>query len=98
VNRPKKGPNPRNQKDCQMIWKVYFQSRGMIGTKAIVGTLKNQFLYMINHKRFARLVWEIDKSRPCVEHNFKYTGILHEESAETSKNVGSFCMFIGKRK
>ena len=64
MNRPKKEPNLRNQKDCQMIWKVYLRSRGTIGAKSIAGTLKSQFHYVINHKRVARLVNEMNlKSR-----------------------------------
>lgn len=63
-NRPKKKSNLRDQKDCQMIWKVYLRSRGTIGAKATAGTLKSQFHYVINHKRVARLVNEMNlKSR-----------------------------------
>lgn len=64
LNRPKKESNLRDQKDCQMIWKVYLRSRGTIGAKAIAGTLKSQFHYVINHKRVARLATEMNlKSR-----------------------------------
>lgn len=74
TNRPKKEPNLRDQKDCQMIWKVYLRSRGTIGARAIAGTLKSQFHYVINHKRVARLVDEMNlKSRIRMKKSPEFT-------------------------
>lgn len=60
-----------------MIWKVYLRARGTIGVKAIAGTLKAQFGHVINHKRVARLMQEMNL-RSLIRNRPSYTGPVNE--------------------
>lgn len=99
VNRPKKGANPRDQKDCQMIWKVYLRSRGAIGAKAIAGTLKKQFHYVINHKRVARLVNELNlKSRIRMRKSPEFSTPKEPEEIYPNRLARDFDALLPNRK
>lgn len=60
LKRPQRTLTERDLKDKQLIQLFYNETGGTYGAKRITGTLKENKNYVINHKRVARLMKEMN--------------------------------------
>lgn len=60
MKQPAKQASPKDMEDIKAIQSIYDESGGTYGAKKIAGTLKHNHGQIINHKRVARLMREMN--------------------------------------